>query len=239
MLHPKLSVKCPICQTDNPETNNFCRECGTKLSHLCPKCGAESDVGDKFCGGCGEGLAAKQETAKTKLRGKVVPLKRGPTARHRLSELRADFVGHEIAVDKARENGSCRTIAICNQKGGVGKTVTAINLSARLAALGLRTLLVDLDPQGQSGLGLGVDVDSLDRSVYDVLMNGSCAPDEAIVPLRPNLEILPSNIDLTSAELDLASFEKRERRLKEVIDGLRESYDYIVIDCPPSIGILT
>jgi len=143
------------------------------------------------------------------------------------------------AVDRARGNLQSRTISICNQKGGVGKTVTAINLSAFLAAYGHRTLLVDLDPQGHSGLGLGLDTDGLDRSVYDVLVDGGCPVEEAIVSLRPNLDILPSNIDLSSAELELARFEKRERRLKNLVEGLGRRYAYVVIDCPPSLGVLT
>ncbi len=169
----------------------------------------------------------------------ALPEKNHRAKAHDLSELRGDFIARDMAVDRIGRNGTCHTVAICNQKGGVGKTVTAINLSAMLATSGLRTLLVDLDPQGHSGLGLGLDVDALDRSVYDVLLNGTCPVREAIVPLRPNLEILPSNIDLASAELELARLAKRETRLREVIDGLRESYEYIVIDCPPSIGILT
>jgi len=143
------------------------------------------------------------------------------------------------AVDRARGNLQSRTISICNQKGGVGKTVTAINLSAFLAAYGHRTLLVDLDPQGHSGLGLGLDTDGLDRSVYDVLVDGGCPVEEAIVSLRPNLDILPSNIDLSSAELELARLEKRERRLKNLVEGLGRRYAYVVIDCPPSLGVLT
>jgi chromosome partitioning protein len=143
------------------------------------------------------------------------------------------------AVDKARGNTCRRTIAICNQKGGVGKTVTAINLSAFLAAYGRKTLLVDLDPQGHSGLGLGVDIEALNHSAYDVLVNGGCPTDEAIVSVRPNLDVLPSNIDLSSAELDLARFENRESRLRKILEALEDRYDYVLIDCPPSLGILT
>ena len=143
------------------------------------------------------------------------------------------------AVDTARGRTDRRTIAICNQKGGVGKTVTAINLSAFLAAYGHRTLLVDLDPQGHSGLGFGVETETLERSIYDVLVNGGCPTHEAIVSLRPNLDLLPSNIDLSSAELELARFEKRESRLKNLLDTLGGRYGYIVIDCPPSLGLLT
>ncbi len=165
----------------------------------------------------------------------VIHLNNRLTRRPHLLDLRADFIDQE----KAKRNGTCRTIAICNLKGGVGKTVTAINLSARLATRGLRTLLIDLDPQGQSGLGLGLDVDRLEHSVYDVLVNGRYPACEVIVPLRSNLDVLPSNIDLSSAELELARFQHRERRLKKAIEGLRNNYEYIVIDCPPSIGILT
>lgn len=143
------------------------------------------------------------------------------------------------AVDRARDHTRRRTIAICNQKGGVGKTVTAINLSAFLAAYGHKTLLIDLDPQGHSGLGLGVEVEALERSVYDVLVNGGCPTDDAIVSIRPNLDILPSNIDLSSAELELARFEGREGRLKKIVNSLGERYAYVVIDCPPSLGVLT
>ncbi len=170
---------------------------------------------------------------------KVLPMKKRMTIRRCLSDLRADFIDKGMAISRAKGNGTCRTIVICNQKGGVGKTVTAINLSARLATSGLRTLLIDFDPQGQSGLGLGLDIDCLEHSVYDVLVNGTYPAREAIVPLRSNLEILPSNIDLAIAELELARFQKRERRLKEVIEGLKETYNYIIVDCPPSIGILT
>lgn len=158
---------------------------------------------------------------------------------YRISDLRSDFIGNDMTIDGAPGDGVCRTIAICNHKGGVGKTVTAINLSARFAARGLQTLLIDLDPQGHSGLGLGLDTDGLNCSVYDVLMNGICSAREAIVRLRPNLDILASNVDLALAELELARFKGRERRLKEVADGLKESYRYIVIDCPPSTGLLT
>jgi len=135
--------------------------------------------------------------------------------------------------------GACQTISIFNQKGGVGKTVTAINLSAMLAAHGRPTLLIDLDPQGQSGLCMGLKTESLDCSVYDLLMDDGFPINEAIVRLRPNLEILPSNIDLAAAELEMASFPGKERRLKELIDRLSHRYEYVVIDCSPSVRVLT
>ncbi|NIM98057.1 MAG: AAA family ATPase [candidate division Zixibacteria bacterium] len=178
-------------------------------------------------------------TDKLKPLAKILSISKRLKRPYRLFDLRSDSTSEKMPVQRARGDGTCRTIAICNQKGGVGKTVTAINLSARLASRGLRTLLVDFDPQGQSGLGLGLDIDRLEHSVYDVLVNGRYSAREAIIPLRSNLEILPSNIDLASAELELGRFEKRERRLQEMIEGLRESYDYVVIDCPPSVGILT
>ncbi len=142
-------------------------------------------------------------------------------------------------IEKAKGKHACQTIAVFNPKGGVGKTVTAINLSAMLAAHGRRTLLIDLDPQGQSGLGLGLDIESLESSVYDVLVKGECPIGRAIVRLRPNLEILPSNIDLAAAELEMARLHNKEARLKELIDELRDRYEYVVIDCSPSLRILT
>jgi chromosome partitioning protein len=155
--------------------------------------------------------------------------------RNRIDTLKA-WLG---AVDTPQEPRHRRTISICNQKGGVGKTVTAINLSAFLAAHGHRTLLIDLDPQGHSGVGLGMETERVEHSVYDVLVNGACPISKAIVSLRPNLDIIPSNIDLSSAELELARFEKRECRLKNLLESLGDHYRYIVIDCPPSLGVLT
>jgi chromosome partitioning protein len=143
------------------------------------------------------------------------------------------------AIEKSRAKRVLQTIAIFNQKGGVGKTFTAINLSAMLAAHGHRTLLIDLDPQGHSGLGLGVKIESLERSIYDVLVDGQCPLDTAILRLRTNLDILPSNIDLVVAELEMARLKKKEARLKHLIDGLGDRYEYVVIDCSPSVRILT
>jgi chromosome partitioning protein len=143
------------------------------------------------------------------------------------------------AVERTQGHKFRGTISICSQKGGVGKTVTAINLSAFLAAYGHRTLLIDLDPQGHSGLGLGIDTDAVDHSVYDVLVNGQYPMEKAILSLKPNLDILPSNIDLASAEIELARFEGRESRLRKLLDECKYRYAYVVIDCPPSLGVLT
>jgi chromosome partitioning protein len=159
----------------------------------------------------------------------------GQTAREKSDALK-QWLG---AVDSARGSRPRRTISVCNQKGGLGKTVTAINLAAFLAAYGLRTLLIDLDPQGHSGLGLGVETERVEYSAYDVLVNGNCPISKAILSLRPNLDLLPSNIELSSAELELAKFDKRESRLKGLLDSLGDRYRFTIIDCPPSLGVLT
>jgi len=128
-------------------------------------------------------------------------------------------------------------IAVINQKGGVGKTTTAINLGAYLAKMGRRVLLVDLDPQGNATSGLGLDKQGLDSTMYDVLFGEV----EAILTVRPtnlaDLTILPSNSQLAAAEVDLATEVKREYKLKEALKDL--DYDYILIDCPPALGLLT
>ena len=132
-----------------------------------------------------------------------------------------------------------KIVAICNQKGGVGKTTTAITLSAFLALSGKRTLLVDLDPQGNSTSGLGVDKRSLKQSVYHLLMEPNTARDVLVQTGVENLSLLPSNIELTGSEVELVSEIGREQRLKKALLNLGEDFDFIVIDCPPSLGLLT
>jgi chromosome partitioning protein len=144
---------------------------------------------------------------------------------------------HQIQEGKGEQRG--RIISICNQKGGVGKTVTAINLSAFLAAYRRRTLLMDLDPQGHCGLGFGIDVDSLDKSIYDTLMNGTRGLTDTILSIKPHLDILPANIDLAGLETDLVSDPHRTTKLIDKIESIQHLYEYIIIDCPPSIGLLT
>jgi chromosome partitioning protein len=135
---------------------------------------------------------------------------------------------------------SARIIALANQKGGVGKTTTTINLGAGLAELGEKVLIVDFDPQGGCALGLGIEPANLDLSVYNALLDRSCDTTEVIVKTSiPNLDLLPSNIDLSAAELMLVSEVAREQALMRVLSPLRPKYDFILIDCPPSLGLLT
>lgn len=132
-----------------------------------------------------------------------------------------------------------RILCISNQKGGVGKTTTAINLAASLAAAERRTLLVDLDPQGNAGSGLGVDRTTLTGSVYDALINGRPMEELVVQTELRFLDVVPATPDLTGAEVELVGLERREQRLKDALRPIARRYDYVLIDCPPSLGLLT
>jgi chromosome partitioning protein len=137
------------------------------------------------------------------------------------------------------ESGLGRVVAVANQKGGVGKTTTAVNLSAGLALAERRTLLIDLDPQGNATTGLGVDKNSLKRTIYHVLLEGVTIEEARLRTDIGFLDLVPADIDLVGAEIELVSTDDRERRLQQALAPVRDVYDFIVIDCPPSLGLLT
>ena len=133
--------------------------------------------------------------------------------------------------------GKC--IAVANQKGGVGKTTTSVNLSSCLASYGKKVLLVDTDPQGNATSGVGVSKEEIEKSVYDVIINGVDAKDAIKETDYHNLWVLPSDINLAGAEIELVTEEKREYLLKKALLDAKKEYDFIIIDCPPSLGLLT
>ncbi|TGL17283.1 ParA family protein [Leptospira levettii] len=132
-----------------------------------------------------------------------------------------------------------KIVSISNQKGGVGKTTTAINLASNLVDLGKKVLLLDIDPQGNSGSGLGLEVQSLNKTTYEVMIGELSAREAIQKTFVPNLDIIPSNINLSGLEVDFLGIEKKEFKLKDALASIKESYDYILIDCPPSLGVLT
>lgn len=135
--------------------------------------------------------------------------------------------------------GKTHIIAIINQKGGVGKSTTAVNLSAALGEMGKQVLLVDLDPQGNSTSGLGVEKASVQNCIYDVLLADVPIEDVIIPDICPDLDLVPATINLAGAEVELVTEMARENRLKDAVGSIRGKYDYIFIDCPPSLGLLT
>ena len=132
-----------------------------------------------------------------------------------------------------------KIVSYSNQKGGVGKTTTCVNMAAFLASFGKKVLLVDIDPQGNATTGLGFSKSSLKKSVYNVLIDDEKAEDNILKTELEGLDILPSNIDLAGAEVELVYKKSREKVLKKALSELREKYDFVMIDCPPSLGLLT
>lgn len=151
----------------------------------------------------------------------------------------ADEQTETTEVAEAKLRPLPRVIAVANQKGGVGKTTTTVNLGASLAEQDRRVLVIDLDPQGNATTGLGINSRTLDTSIYDVLLNDEPMEDCITSTSVLNLFVAPASLDLAGAEIELVSLMSRETRLSRAIDEVKDDYDYILIDCPPSLGLLT
>ena len=161
-----------------------------------------------------------------------------------LSEEKVGLTGRAVRElpepERLVKHGPAKVLAMCNQKGGVGKTTSTINLGACLAEQGRRVLLVDLDPQGALSAGLGIRQDELDVTIYNLLVDANASIDEALIQTRfPGLDLVPANIDLSAAEIQLVNEVGREQTLARALRPVRSSYDYIILDCQPSLGLLT
>ncbi|MCP3854117.1 MAG: AAA family ATPase [Actinomycetia bacterium] len=158
------------------------------------------------------------------------------------SELVSDIEAAATEVSESARNTDIqlpRVMAVANQKGGVGKTTTAVNVGACLAELGFRTLVIDLDPQGNATTGLGINPRAIETSMYDVILHDLPLEDTVEATTVRNLFIAPANLDLAGAEIELVPAFSRESRLKTAIEPVLDTYDYVLIDCPPSLGLLT
>jgi chromosome partitioning protein len=145
----------------------------------------------------------------------------------------------EIIKESTSDAKSCRIFAVANQKGGVGKTTTTVNLSAAIAELGKRILVIDLDPQGNATTGLGIDARNFDHSMYDVLVHDVPLDSAIEATAVKNLFLAPATIDLAGADIELVSAFSRELKLKKALELVASDYDYVFIDCPPSLGLIT